>query len=279
MMRAMQGNADSPDRPPMVSIIIPTLNEERDLPISMEALKQQTYRCIEIIVVDSGSRDRTTEIAAKNGAKVVYYPGRLMGARWKGFVESKGERVLFLDADQVLYPDTLERAADAIRKRDMLVLEETTYQPSNFLQRELCRQKAAMHKEFNAETGSGPNLYPRFYRREVLEKAYETLDESMMAKVFAYEDGLLFQKTRAVSDRIGLLPRGVQHMEERTWLEFIRHAYKTGRSARSVDMSSLARDQGRAESQWHQLGRSIRGRYLTLSLVKGLFFGLGYRSA
>ncbi len=263
----------------MVSIVIPTLNEERDLPTAMEAIAQQTFRDFEVVVVDSGSSDKTREIAVKEGARVVDYPGRPMGARWKGFAESKGDLILFLDADQVLYPDTIMRATEKMREVDMLVLEETTYRPSNFLQRELCRQKAAMHREFDPASGAGPNLYPRVFRREILVKAYETLDESMMARVFAYEDGLLFQRTSAVSRKVAMLPRGLQHMEERDWLELIRHSYKAGRSARSVNMSALVGDEGRGETQWQRLSRSIRGRYLTLSLVKELFFRLGYRSA
>ena len=278
MMSAMPGNPPSDRAGPSVSIIIPTLNEEQDLPTAMEATGEQTFRDFEVLVVDSGSRDGTKDIAMKAGARIVDYPGRLMGARWKGFVESRGEAVLYLDADQVLYPDTLARAVEAMKDKDMLVLEETSYRPSNCLQRELCRQKAAMHEEFDPVSGSGPNLYPRFFRRTVLEKAYESLDEGMMAKVFAYEDGLLFQRTRAVSRKVGLLRNGVQHMEERDWLELMRHSYKAGRSARSVDMSALVEDEGRSESQWERLSRSIKGRYLTLSLVKELFFRLGYRS-
>lgn len=264
------------DKGPLVSVIIPTLNEESSLPVSLQAVAEQTYQDLEVLVVDSGSRDQTQEIARQHGASVVSYPGRLMGARRRGLQESKGTFILFLDGDQVLYPDTVARAVKAMADKDMLILEETSYRPKGWLQRSLCRQKAAMHAAADPMTGTGPNLYPRFFRRELLARAYEGLDEDKLSKVFAYEDGLLFRRTYAISKRIGLLSQGVMHMEEEGWLALMRHSYRAGKSARSVDKEELEGDIGRGESRGSQLVRVIRGRYVMLSLVKELSFKLGH---
>jgi glycosyltransferase involved in cell wall biosynthesis len=260
----------------LVSVIIPTLNEEGSLPTALSALDFQTYGNLEVIVVDSGSWDRTQTIAREHNAKVVLYPGRPMGARWKGFTQSRGIFILFLDGDQVLYPDSIERAVRAMSSQDMLVLEETSYRPKGYLQRSLCRQKAAMHAAANSAKGVGPNLYPRFYRREVLEKVYQILDEPRMARVFTYDDSLLFRHTYDVSKRVVLLRKGVMHMEESNWYQLMRHSFKAGRSARTVDLSGLRGDLGREEGRWRQLRRAVKGRYFLMSLVKGLFFRLGY---
>ena len=60
----------------MLSIIIPTLNEEKYLPLLLEAIKKQKVDGnLEIIVADAGSQDRTIEIARDFGCKIV--PGGL----------------------------------------------------------------------------------------------------------------------------------------------------------------------------------------------------------
>jgi len=82
----------------MLSIVIPTKNEEHLLPILLESIHQQTFKEVEIIVADAGSDDSTVEIAKIFGAKVVV--GGLPGVgRNRGAEVAKGEYILFLDAD------------------------------------------------------------------------------------------------------------------------------------------------------------------------------------
>ena len=64
---------------PIISIIIPTLNEERFLPLLLDAIRQQEADC-EVIVVDGGSQDRTLEIARDHRVRtIVSSPGRGTG--------------------------------------------------------------------------------------------------------------------------------------------------------------------------------------------------------
>jgi rSAM/selenodomain-associated transferase 2 len=91
-----------------LSIIIPTLDEEANLPHSLSALPSEA----EVIVVDGLSRDRTREIALQWGARVIESrPGR--GAQMNvGAGHSSGDVLLFLHADCVLGP----RAAGLVEK-------------------------------------------------------------------------------------------------------------------------------------------------------------------
>jgi glycosyltransferase involved in cell wall biosynthesis len=85
----------------MVSIIVPTFNEEAYLPRLLASIRAQDYRDREVIVADNGSRDRTRAIARKFGARIV--PGGFPGAgRNRGAAAAKGEFLLFVDADTVL---------------------------------------------------------------------------------------------------------------------------------------------------------------------------------
>jgi len=110
----------------LVSITIPTLNSAKTLDKCLKSIAESTYSNIEVIVVDGGSLDNTLEIAEKYGARVVRCDWKLLGARYVGFRESRGDYVLMLDADQVLEPTTVARAVDFLERYgyDMLVLEE-----------------------------------------------------------------------------------------------------------------------------------------------------------
>ncbi len=87
----------------MLSIVIPTFNEEEYLPFLLRSIQGQTYKDYEIIVADANSSDKTREIAAEFGARVVE-GGKVGVGRNAGAAAAKGENLLFLDADVVL-PD------------------------------------------------------------------------------------------------------------------------------------------------------------------------------
>ncbi len=87
----------------MISIIIPTFNEEKYLPILLEAIKNQTYSDYEIIVSDADSTDKTIEIAGKYSCKIFIEKDKNRKhpsfQRNNGVKLSQGNLLLFLDAD------------------------------------------------------------------------------------------------------------------------------------------------------------------------------------
>ena len=92
----------------MLSIIIPTLNEEDYLPLLLESIKKQDFKDYEIIVADASSQDGTIEIAKNYGCKVV--PGGLPAeGRNKGAEAANGDLLLFLDAEVILPKNFLEK--------------------------------------------------------------------------------------------------------------------------------------------------------------------------
>ncbi|WP_428125798.1 glycosyltransferase [Dictyoglomus sp.] len=89
-----------------VSVIIPARNEEKNLDKLLYLLQKQTYKPYEVIVVNDNSEDNTEEVAKRYGVKVVSLyedpPEGWVGknwAIWNGYLESRGEILLFLDAD------------------------------------------------------------------------------------------------------------------------------------------------------------------------------------
>ena len=99
-------------REPLVSIVIPTLNSEKTLPLTLESIKKQTYKNIEVIVVDSYSRDNTVKIAKKYGARVIQIYGERARAKNEGLRSSKGKYVLFIDSDMELTPRVVEECVE-----------------------------------------------------------------------------------------------------------------------------------------------------------------------
>ncbi len=103
----------------MLSIVIPTKNEEQQLPVLLTSIKAQTVQPDEIIVADAHSTDRTREIAASYGATVV--DGGLPAAgRNYGASHATGDVILFLDADVELRdPTFLEKSLHEFFTRDL----------------------------------------------------------------------------------------------------------------------------------------------------------------
>lgn len=87
-----------------ISVVIPTLNEEKYLLICLESLKNQTFRDFEIVVSDGGSTDRTCQIAKDYHAKVIVYKGsNVCLARDIGVRRASSEIIVGADAD-TFYP-------------------------------------------------------------------------------------------------------------------------------------------------------------------------------
>lgn len=102
----------------LLSVIIPTYNEEKYLPRLISSLKRQSFKDFEIIVADAKSTDKTRSIAAKAGCLVVS-GGLPACGRNQGAAVAKGEWLLFLDADVILPPDFLDKAMNEIKKKKL----------------------------------------------------------------------------------------------------------------------------------------------------------------
>src|SRR5580700_460613 len=107
---------------PLVSILIPAYNAERWIAFTLQSAIAQTWPRKEIIVVDDGSRDRTAEVArrfASIGVVVVSTENQgAAAARNHALQLSEGDYIQWLDADDLLAPDKIERQLAALREVD-----------------------------------------------------------------------------------------------------------------------------------------------------------------
>ncbi len=103
----------------MLSIIIPTLNEEESLALLLESIKKQEFADNhEIIVADANSKDRTTKIAKSYGCRILEGGSPAKGKN-NGAKVAKGDMLLFIDADAVLPDNFLQQALKEFKQRNL----------------------------------------------------------------------------------------------------------------------------------------------------------------
>lgn len=97
---------------PLVTAVIPAYNAEKTIEVSLRSALRQTYRSLDIVVVDDGSTDRTAAIAAGVDRRVRVFRkenGGPASARNVGLEAAEGDFVAFLDADDAWDDDKTER--------------------------------------------------------------------------------------------------------------------------------------------------------------------------
>ena len=101
---------------PLVSVIITTKNEEKNIANCLKGIKKQTYKKIETIVVDNDSSDNTKKIAKKYTNKVYNKGPERSSQRNFGVKKSSGEYILYLDADMILTPKVIAECVELAEK-------------------------------------------------------------------------------------------------------------------------------------------------------------------
>jgi GT2 family glycosyltransferase len=125
---AGRSHARSSVNAPLVSVVIPCYNQGRFLREALASVARQTYPRVELIVVDDGSTDDTSAVAASCGVRCIRQENRgVSAARNRGAAAATGEFVVFLDADDRLLPHGLEANVDAFAERPEVALVSGWY--------------------------------------------------------------------------------------------------------------------------------------------------------
>jgi glycosyltransferase involved in cell wall biosynthesis len=103
-----------------VSVVIPAYNAAEFLAEALDSVLSQTYKPLEVIVVDDGSEDETPQVVSAYAGKVTYirkpHGGGCGGTRNVGIQAASGEWIAFLDADDIWMPTLLERLVEGAVK-------------------------------------------------------------------------------------------------------------------------------------------------------------------
>jgi glycosyltransferase involved in cell wall biosynthesis len=105
---------------PLVSVVVPAFNAGRTIAETLRSISQQTYRTLEVVVVDDGSTDETAEIARRHCLTdprfrvISTHNGGVASARNEGIRVSTGAYVAFIDADDLWHPTKIEKQLSAL---------------------------------------------------------------------------------------------------------------------------------------------------------------------
>jgi len=267
----------------LTSVTIPTYNSSATLGTCIEAIqKNEVDEKPEIIVVDSYSTDNTVEIAESFGAKVFLTKQKLLGARYEGFKKSSGKYVLLLDADQILGKKSISRALKMFEENDMLCLEEHSYMPRTWIQRLFEADRRLIHNL------SGIHLDPiegvllaRFYKREILRKAFSAIPKEIMPITVAHDHAIIYYEAYRVSQRVGILPNAVWHIEPASLIRLWKKNYRYGGTTRDFIDIGVYDELLRRKVRFRK-GSLSRENFkygiqsMILLLLKGLAYQLGY---
>ena len=109
-------------RPPKVSIIIPTLNEEKGIKNTIQEIPDDIKAYSEIIVVDGLSEDNTTLEAEKANAKIVIEKKKGKGTAMRSGVESaRGEYLIFMDGDGTYPSEAIPKFLELLEEYDLVI--------------------------------------------------------------------------------------------------------------------------------------------------------------
>lgn len=110
------------EKNPTISVIVPTLNEEKNIRMFLESIGEQPSVDFEIVIIDGGSKDATSKIAEAHNAKIVVLPGygefisRNIGAKI-----AKGSLLLFTCADIIFPRNVFRKIVDKFEKYPQLI--------------------------------------------------------------------------------------------------------------------------------------------------------------
>lgn len=132
---------------PLVSVIIPFYSEKKWLIESIESVRKQTYKNIEILVINDGSHEDISDISYNN-LKIIYKSnGGPASARNMGIKKSKGKYLAFLDSDDIWLPTKLSAQ---IKKMETNNLKWSQHSYEMFWE-ESFKRKSVITKQFQGD--------------------------------------------------------------------------------------------------------------------------------
>lgn len=121
--------AEKEQAPVLISVIVPIYNVVEWLPRCINSIRKQTYRNIEIILVDDGSTDNSGAMAEKFALEDkrirVFHKenGGSSSARNLGISHAKGEYIGFIDSDDFIEPEMYERLLSVVLQENLLMAQ------------------------------------------------------------------------------------------------------------------------------------------------------------
>lgn len=209
---------------PLVSVIVPTYNSEGTLQECLSALAGQNYKNIEIIIADSFSKDKTKEIAAHFTNNIIDAESLAL-ARKKGVELSRGKYILFLDSDQLINPDTIERSVHVCEDEGydgVTHFERSKIYKNTFVEQLINYDKWIFHSEQDDDPIYG-TAEPRFFKADFV-KRIDFLDNPPIT----FELAIINLKMNKMGAKIKFIDANIYHYETTTFWQVAKKFFRYG---------------------------------------------------
>jgi len=210
--------------PALVSINIATYNSEKTLKKCLDSVRSQTYKNIEIIIMDSYSKDRTLDIAKSYGARIVF-ASTLAMARKIGADTSNGEYIFLLDSDQILDKNVIEECVTTCENEGydgVTLFEKSLITKNTFVERIIAYDKEIFHSLRDDDSIKGTAI-PRFFRAEYFKKV-----EFEKNPPITFEHTIIHHKIVQMGAKIKFIDAYIWHHETPTIREVARKFFRYG---------------------------------------------------
>lgn len=164
----------------LISVIVPVYNIEDYLPKCLETICHQTYRNLEIILVDDGSTDSSGRICDEYAKKdpritVIHQENKKRGlVRNTGLKYAHGEYIMFVDGDDYLHLDAAKCMIEAINKDGVYDLAIVNWKATKASSEDISSPIMATHRKLNSEDlfkeiQSYSTIWGKLYRKSLIQ--------------------------------------------------------------------------------------------------------------
>ncbi|BDC17393.1 glycosyltransferase family 2 protein [Acidianus sp. HS-5] len=258
----------------MISIEIPVLHGKY-LNQLFESIRNQTFQDYEVVIVNSSSNENVSDLIQQYGFKEIKEKVKLLKARYLAHYYSKSDYTLLLDETRTLRKDALALLSSL--NHDMVIIGEEEIGDS-FWVRLANLDKENIMECNTAEAIKGFAL-PRFFRREILDKAFEKLRENLKEKfgeiIFPDHELIYYEASRVSSDVFSLKDKLIMHYGDARLSEIARKYYRYGMSVRVLKGTPYS-NLTRISRKKRNICKGNKLLLYLLYLTRGIPFLLGY---
>ena len=267
---------------PLVTITIPTYKSEKTIEMCLRAIRSQSYKNIEINIIDGGSENsEISKIARKYKVRYKFFPGSLLAARYEGVKMAEGKYTLIFDSDQILEKDAIKKAVEMAERNtfDMLVFEEDVFKKETFIEKLFACDRKLINfvNDLSPFTGA---IMPRFFNTEFLKKAYGNIPSKYFPNTGGPDHAIVYYEAFKLNNNVGVVKDAIRHLEPSSPLILFKKFYHWG-------YTSVEAHYGRYSKLMTQKERFRTGLFskgliresvgsICLLILKGLSFKLGY---
>lgn len=203
----------------LISVIIPVYNTETYLASCLDSVLTQSYRNLEVIVIDDGSSDFSLKVAekyAEQDDRVTVYPQENAGlsvSRNRGLSVATGDLICFVDSDDLLLPDALEVMFEVLKEENADIIQGTVERDSVF-------KGVDYHKKLSRKIFSVPQAIENtLYQKEILPSAWGKLFKRSLFDGVFFKEGIFYED-------LDIFYRLVDKSNKIVWIDFPVYFYR-----------------------------------------------------